>query len=116
MKKALWVIMCLVVMLTFCACSNGKTISGSYYVKADDMMNSPYIYFSDNSSFSMGSSVFASYAEFGDYEIKGGKLFATSQCADYVFEFVSSKQLRLIDCSESGLVCEGTVFTLIEYQ
>lgn len=101
MKRLLCLIVCLlfVVMMTGCQANRNAIMVGAAYYRVGDYDKgmTPYISFSEDNNFCMGGGMALSFAEPGEFEIKGNKLTAESESMIWVFEIKSKNKLVLID-------------------
>lgn len=103
MKKNLCIMICFVFMISCVGCNSNSgsvaLISGSFYAHGDyEEMMTPYLDLNtEERTFIMGPGALVSYAEYGTYRVRDGKIIATSQNTSFVFEIKNSKTLVLID-------------------
>lgn len=102
MKRLFSLSMCFVFLLVFVGC-NSIDLKSGYYFKVGDYEEfiTPYVNlnFEDN-SFVFGEGTILSYAERGDFTVKGDSITATTQNTTFIFEIKDSSSVILIDCGE----------------
>lgn len=88
--------------------------SGGYYAVGDyETYMTPYLQLNiEEETFFMGAGAVISYAEHGSFEIKNGRLIATSQSTTFIFEIKDGHTLVLTDngANEYFQVPKNTVF------
>ena len=114
MKRFFAFVLCFLFLLTLIGCRSIDLKSGYYLADNYEGNSTPYVYLSfENNSFSFSNDLAMSYAERGNFVIKGNKITATTQNTIFVFKIKDSSLIELIDCNgfEPFTNYEGSVFT-----
>lgn len=107
---------CVAIFFTGCNSENRapELYSGHYYAIGEYKSGlTPYVLIdTDNKDFSICEGHLVSYAEIGTYEIRDGKLTATTQTTTFTFEIKDAKTLVLVQIGEDlfTLLPIGTQF------
>ena len=107
MKRLLFLILCAAVLFSCVGCGTGEpklTVKGGgYYLVGDyEEFSTPYLWLNtENQTFHLCAGAVFSYAERGEYEIKGNQLIAVSQNTIYIFEIQDENTLIIRENGES---------------
>ena len=100
MKKILVAILCFGFLFCLVGCTSTTLKSGYYYLVGEyEAFDTPYVKISfDDHSFSFGEGTILSYAERGNFKVKGEMITASTQNTTFVFEIKDASSIILIDC------------------
>ncbi len=110
MKRFSVILICLLLLLVSAGCSSTELKTGLYFLTGDceDQTICDYVHAStpyvklnfDDKSFAFGEGLMNSYAEIGNFKIKGDRITAKTQNTTFVFEIKGPSLIVLTDCGE----------------